>query len=98
VSTLDRSVVEKVAALARVALSEEEIERFTAQLSVVLGAVDRLREVDTSAVPPTASVLPIENVMRDDVSRPSLPLDDVFRNAPSREGDHFRVQTVLEQR
>ena len=97
-STLDRSVVEKVAGLARIALTEDEIDRFTAQLSVVLDAVDRLRTVDTSAVPPTASVLPVENVMRDDVVRPSLPLEDVFRNAPSREGDHFRVQTVLEQR
>jgi len=98
VSTLDRSVVEKVAGLARIALTEDEIERFTAQLSVVLDAVDRLRTVDTSAVAPTASVLPVENVMREDVVRPSLPLEDVFRNAPSRDGDHFRVQTVLEER
>ena len=97
-STLDRSVVEKVAGLARIALDPDEIDRFTAQLSVVLGAVDRLREVDTSAIPPTASVLPVDNVMRDDVVRPSLPLEDVFRNAPSRDGDHFRVQTVLEDR
>ena len=97
-STLDRSVVEKVAGLARIALDPDEIDRFTAQLSVVLGAVDRLREVDTSAIPPTASVLPVDNVMRDDVVRPSLPLEDVFRNAPSRDGDHFRVQTVLEER
>lgn len=97
-STLDRSVVEKVAGLARIALGPDEIDRFTAQLSVVLGAVDRLREVDTSAIPPTASVLPVDNVMRDDVVRPSLPLEDVFRNAPSRDGDHFRVQTVLEER
>ena len=97
-STLDRSVVEKVAGLARIALSPDEIDRFTAQLSVVLGAVDRLREVDTSAIPPTASVLPLDNVMRDDVVRPSLPLEEVFRNAPSRDGDHFRVQTVLEER
>ncbi|MDQ3399731.1 MAG: Asp-tRNA(Asn)/Glu-tRNA(Gln) amidotransferase subunit GatC [Chloroflexota bacterium] len=97
-STLDRSVVEKVAGLARIELTDEEIERFTAQLSVVLDAVDRLRSVDTSAIPPTASVLPVDNVMREDVVRPSLPLEEVFRNAPGRDGDHFRVQTVLEQR
>jgi len=98
VSTLDRSVVEKVAGLARIELTDEEIERFTAQLSVVLDAVDRLRSVDTSAIPPTASVLPVDNVMREDVVRPSLPLEEVFRNAPGRDGDHFRVQIVLEQR
>lgn len=97
-STLDRSVVEKVAGLARIALTADEIDRFTAQLSVVLDAVDRLRSVDTSAIPPTASVLPFDNVMREDLVRPSLPLEDVFRNAPSREEDHFRVQTVLEER
>ncbi len=97
-STLDRSVVEKVAGLARIALTDDEIERFTAQLAVVLDAVDRLRSVDTSAIPPTASVLPVDNVMREDVVRASLPLEDVFRNAPSRDGDHFRVQTVLEAR
>jgi len=98
VSTLDRSVVEKVAGLARIELTDEEIERFTAQLSVVLDAVDRLRSVDTSAIPPTASVLPVDNVMREDVVRPSLSIEEVFRNAPGRDGDHFRVQTVLEQR
>ena len=97
-STLDRSVVEKVAGLARIALTEEEVGRFTAQLSVVLDAVDRLRSVDTSAIPPTASVLPVDNVMREDVVRPSLSIEEVFRNAPGRDGDHFRVQTVLEQR
>ncbi|MGI8877798.1 MAG: Asp-tRNA(Asn)/Glu-tRNA(Gln) amidotransferase subunit GatC [Candidatus Limnocylindria bacterium] len=97
-STLDRSVVEKVAGLARIELTDEEIERFTAQLSVVLDAVDRLRSVDTSAIPPTASVLPVDNVMREDVVRPSLSIEEVFRNAPGRDGDHFRVQTVLEQR
>lgn len=97
-STLDRSVVEKVAGLARIALTDDEIGRFTQQLSVVLGAIDRLRTVDTSAVPPTASVLPIGDVMRDDVVRPSLSQEDVFRNAPQRDGDHFRVQTVLQDR
>lgn len=97
-STLERSVVEKAAGLARIALSDGEIGRFTDQLSLVLDAVDRLRDVDASAIPPTASVLPLENVLRDDVVRPSLPLEDVFRNAPGREGDHFRVQTVLEER
>jgi aspartyl-tRNA(Asn)/glutamyl-tRNA(Gln) amidotransferase subunit C len=91
-------VVEKVAGLARIALTRDEVDRFTAQLSVVLDAVDRLRGVDTSAIPPTASVLPAENVMRDDVVRPSLALDDVFRNTTARDGDHFRVQTVLEER
>ncbi|CAN5151105.1 Asp-tRNA(Asn)/Glu-tRNA(Gln) amidotransferase subunit GatC [soil metagenome] len=97
-SEIDRSVVERVAGLARIALTEEETERFTAQLSHVLEAIARLSEVDTSTIPPTASVLPLTNVMRPDEIRPSLPVEEVFLNAPSREGDYFRVQTVLEAR
>src|SRR5438105_1929582 len=61
---IDRSVVEKAAGLARIALTEDEVERFTGQLSVVLKAVERLKEVDTEKVSPTASVLPVSNVMR----------------------------------
>lgn len=91
-------MVEKVAGLARIALSGEEIGRFTEQLSVVLDAVDRLSAVDTSSVPPTASVLPVENVMRDDQVRPGLTLEEALANAPQRDGDRFRVQTVLEEK
>jgi aspartyl-tRNA(Asn)/glutamyl-tRNA(Gln) amidotransferase subunit C len=100
VSTLDRSVVEHAAHLARIALTEEEIERFTGQLSVVLEAVDRLKEVDTSDVSPTASVLPLDNVLRDDEIRPGLELEQAFRNVPQggREGDLFRTQSTLEER
>lgn len=97
---IDRSVVEKAAGLARIALTSEEVERFTGQLSVVLKAVERLKEVDTEKVSPTASVLPVSNVMRDDEVRPGLPVAEALANAPrgGREGDFFRVQTVLEER
>jgi aspartyl-tRNA(Asn)/glutamyl-tRNA(Gln) amidotransferase subunit C len=98
-SGIDRSTVEKVAGLARIALSDAEIERFTAQLSNILTHVDRLKAVDTEDIAPTASILPLVNVTRADEIRPSLPLDDVFRNAGDRrEGDFFVVQTPLEER
>ena len=97
-SEIDPGVVRYVADLARIALTDDEVERFTTQLSVVLDAVGKLREVDTEAIPPTASVLPLENVLRDDEARPSLTLEDAMRNAPVREGDLFRVQTVIEER
>lgn len=99
-STLDRGIVEKAAHLARIALTEQEIERFTGQLAVVLDAVDRLKAVDTSGVAPSASVLPLMDVMREDVIAPSLPLEEVFRNVAQggREGDLFRTQTTLEER
>src|SRR5919198_2757978 len=96
---IDRSVVEKAASLARIALTPEEVERFTGQLSVVLRAVERLKEVDTEWVSPTASVLPVLNVMREDQVRPGLPVEDALANAPrgGRDGGFFRVQHVLEE-
>ena len=97
---IDRSLVEKAAGLARIALTPAEVERFTGQLSVVLQAVDRLKDVDTEKVSPTASVLPVSNVMREDEIRPGLTLDEALANAPrgGRDGDFFRVQQVLEER
>lgn len=97
-SEIDAGVVRYVADLARIGLTDDEVERFTGQLSVVLDAVGKLREVDTADIPPTASVLPLANVTREDDVRPSLPLEDAMRNAPTRDGDLFRVQTVIEER
>lgn len=97
-SEIDPGVVRYVADLARIALTDEEVERFTKQLSVVLDAVGKLREVDTKAIPPTASVLPLDNVTREDEVRPSLTLEEAMRNAPARDGELFRVQTVIEER
>ena len=95
---IDRGRVEHVAGLARIALTDEELDRFTGQLQIILDNIAKLQEVDTSDIPPTASVLPVENVMREDEVRPSLPLEDVFADAPDREGDLFRVQASLEER
>jgi aspartyl-tRNA(Asn)/glutamyl-tRNA(Gln) amidotransferase subunit C len=97
-SEIDRGVVRYVADLARIALTDDEVERFTGQLSVVLEAVGKLREVDTERISPTASVLPLENVWREDEARPGLSLEEAMRNAPARDGDLFRVQTVIEER
>jgi aspartyl-tRNA(Asn)/glutamyl-tRNA(Gln) amidotransferase subunit C len=97
---IDRSVVEKAAGLARIALTPDEVERFTGQLSVVLHAVERLKDVDTEKVSPTASVLPVLDVMREDEVRPGLTVDEALANAPrgGRDGEFFRVQQVLEER
>jgi aspartyl-tRNA(Asn)/glutamyl-tRNA(Gln) amidotransferase subunit C len=97
---IDRQTVVHVADLARIALTDAEIERFTGQISVVLDAVDRLKDVDTSTVPPTASALPIHNVERDDEPRPGLTNEEALANAPKggRDGEFFRVQEVLEAR
>ena len=97
---IDRDTILHVADLARIALTDEEIERFTGQLSVVLDAVERLKTVDTSQVSPMASTLPLVGVQRDDVIRPGLTTDQALDNAPrgGRDGEFFRVQEILEER
>jgi len=97
---IDRQTIVHVADLARIQLTDDEIGRFTDQLSVVLDAVARLAEVDTSVVAPSASTLPLHNVEREDVPRLSLTTEQALANAPKggRDGEFFRVQEVLEER
>lgn len=94
---LSRQQVQHIATLARVGLSEEEIERFREQLSVILDYFERLREVDTEGVPATAHTLAMHNVWRDDEVEPSCDREDVLVNAPIRERDYFRVSVILEE-
>ena len=88
---ITREDVLHVAALAQLELNEDEIVRLTEQLSDILAAVGKVSELDLSDVPPTSHPLSVVNVLRPDVPRPSLPLDDAFANAPERDGDLFRV-------
>lgn len=88
--------VEHVANLARLELSEDEKAQFADQLNAILKYAEKLNELDTEGVPPTSHVLPITNVMRDDVNRPSMPVEKVMANAPDEEDGMFRVPAVLE--
>jgi len=94
--TLTLKDVEHIADLARLSLTAEEKERFCEQLSAILEYAASLQQVDTSDVPPTATVLPLRNVMRDDEIQPSLPPEDVLANAPQAAEGCFRVQPILE--
>jgi aspartyl-tRNA(Asn)/glutamyl-tRNA(Gln) amidotransferase subunit C len=93
---LERDAVVHIAKLARVELTDGEVETFSEQLSEIIGHFDVLQAVDTTDVEPTAHTLPIQNVMADDVSRPSLPRDKVLEMAPSTEDGYLRVRAVLE--
>ncbi len=88
--------VEHIAELAKLALSDNEKARYQEQLSAILEYAERLQAVDTSAIPPTATVLPLRNVMRADEPRDSMSREDVLANAPQAEADCFRVQAVLD--
>ena len=94
--TITRAEVAHVARLARLGLTDDEMDRLASELDHILDAMQALRELDTSAIPPTAQVIPLQNVMRDDVSRPSLPLEEVLLNAPASRDGQFLVPPVLE--
>lgn len=96
-ASISRADVEHVAHLARLHLTHDEIDRMQAQLSNILEAIETLRDVDTSHVGPTASVIQLENVMRDDVATPPMPRDVALANAPLRDDPFLRVPTVLEE-
>ena len=87
--------VEHVAALARLGLTEEEKERLREQLSSILEHINALSELDTDAIPPTAQVIALSNVLRDDVAAASLPREEVLRNAPRANDGFFEVDAVL---
>ena len=93
---LSREEVLHISTLCRMSLSEVELERFQEQLSDVLENFEVLKELDTTDVPPTAYPIHLENVVRGDVTAPSLPQEDILANAPHPEEGHFRVKAVLD--
>ena len=93
---LSREEVLHVARLARLAMTDEEVDRFGAQLSAILDHAARVSEVAADDVPPTASAVPQVNVFRADEPEPSLPRELVLSNAPEAEEGRFRVPRVVE--
>ena len=92
---ISRDEVLHVARLARLALTEDEVERLTDELAAILDAVGIVAELDLSDVPPTSHPLDVVNIWDDDEPRDSLGIDDVFANAPARDGDLFRVPPTV---
>lgn len=88
--------VEHIAELAKLALSDAEKALYQEQLDAILEYAERLQAVDTSAIPPTATVLPLRSVMRADEPRDSMSREDVLANAPRAKADCFQVQAVLD--
>ena len=93
---ITKEQVENVARLARLAISEREKELFTRQLGEILTYIEKLKELDTSKVDPTSHVLPIKNIFREDEVRPSLPREEILKNAPDRTEEFFRVPKIIE--
>lgn len=94
---LSREEVRRIAELAKLELSDAEVDLYAGQLSAVLNYFRQLQEVDTSHIEPTASVLPLRNVLRDDLAQPPLTPAQVTANAARSLGDQFLVPTVLDE-
>ncbi|MBZ4642647.1 MAG: aspartyl-tRNA(Asn)/glutamyl-tRNA(Gln) amidotransferase subunit [Deferribacteres bacterium] len=93
---LSREEVLKIAKLARLRLEEDEIEGLRTDLNNILNYIDKLNELDTAGIEPTSHALDVVNVFRDDVQKPGLDEDDVFKNAPQSEHSHFKVPRVID--
>lgn len=95
--SLSKQDVEKIAHLARLALTNEEMALYQEQLSAVLDYAEKLNRLDIDTVPPTSSVIGLTNIWRDDIIEPSLPTTDALYNAAQVEQDQFRIQPVLDE-
>jgi aspartyl-tRNA(Asn)/glutamyl-tRNA(Gln) amidotransferase subunit C len=91
---IDPETVRHVARLARLGLDDEERERMRVELSGILEHVDRIQALDLDDVPPTAHVVPLENALREDVPRPSLPREEALREAPEVVMEAFAVRRM----
>jgi len=94
-ATLSRADVEHVAHLARLGLTEDELALLEGQLNHILDQYSVLAQLDTDHISPTAQTIEVENILRDDVVRPSLPAAEVLSGAPERTGDYFVVPPIL---
>ena len=93
--TLSRADVEHVAHLARLGLGDEELTRLEGQLNHIVDQYAVLAQLDTDAIPPTAQTIELENILREDVARTSLAVDDALANAPARDGDFLLVPAII---
>jgi aspartyl-tRNA(Asn)/glutamyl-tRNA(Gln) amidotransferase subunit C len=93
---IERRDVEHVARLARLALTDAELEKMREQLNGILAYIEKLNVLPTEGVEPTAHAVPLVNVMRDDEPGPCLPRDEALANAPERAGEFFRVPRIIE--
>jgi len=93
---LSHEEVLHIARLARLGLTEAEVDKFREQLSNLLENFEVLQQVETGSTLPTAHSIALQNILKDDEVAPSLPPDQVLANAPRRDGEYFRVKAVLE--
>jgi aspartyl-tRNA(Asn)/glutamyl-tRNA(Gln) amidotransferase subunit C len=93
---IDSKLVDRIAGLARLSLSDYEKESLQADLNNILSYVEKLNRLDISGVEPTSHVLDLANITREDEPRPAMPVDEALSNAPDRSGNFYRVPKIIE--
>jgi aspartyl-tRNA(Asn)/glutamyl-tRNA(Gln) amidotransferase subunit C len=94
-AAISREEVAHLARLSRIEMTPDELDHLASEMEVILGAVVRVQEVATADIPPTSHALPMTNVFRADVTKPSLSPEDALSGAPAREDDRFKVPQIL---
>lgn len=95
--SITRAEVAHLAKLARLALTDDELDHYAGQLDVILGSVARVAEVAAHDIPPTSHAIPLSNVFRPDVVTPGLTADAALAAAPAAEDERFRVPRILDE-
>ena len=96
---IDKETVRRVAALSRLSLADDELLEYSSQLETIIAYISKLDEIDTEDVPPTSHPLStLKNVYRKDLLKPSLKTEEALANAPSKDGDFFKVPQVIENK
>lgn len=93
---ITKSDVQKIASLARIHLTDAELDQLTGNLGNILGYVEKLKELDVNNVEPTSHAMPIQNVYREDVVKPSLSQSEALSIAPQKEAGAFKVPQIIE--
>jgi aspartyl-tRNA(Asn)/glutamyl-tRNA(Gln) amidotransferase subunit C len=93
---ISKKDIEYVAKLSRLKLKENEIQKFTTQLNTILEYIEKLNELDTANIEPTSHVVPLVNVRRKDLQKPSPSVEEVLKNAPDKERGYFKVPPIIE--
>jgi aspartyl-tRNA(Asn)/glutamyl-tRNA(Gln) amidotransferase subunit C len=94
--SIDKETVKHVAHLSRIELQDNELDKISGQLHDILGFIDKISALDIKNVSPASHILPISNVLREDIPHVSLPTDKVLENAPSKKGNFFTVPKIIE--
>lgn len=96
-SRINAETVRHIALLSRLDIEDSDIERLAGELEDILVYIEKLNQLDTRDVPPTSHPLAMENVLREDVARPSFSVEDVLANAPERDGAYFKTPPILQE-